>query len=58
LLAEIFARKDDYAPAISQLEIYLQLVPHAQNAEQVRVQLARLQKLNGTASPTEKPDHM
>ena len=58
LLAEIFARKDDYAPAISQLEIYLQLVPQAQNADQVRVQLARLQKLNATASPTEKSDHM
>jgi len=58
LLAELFARKDDYAPAISQLEIYLQLVPHAQNADQVRVQLARLHKLNGSASPTEKPDPM
>jgi hypothetical protein len=58
LLAELFARKDDFAPAISQLEIYLQLVPNAQNADQVRVQLARLQKLNNTPSPTEKPDHL
>jgi len=58
LLAEIFARKDDYATAISELQIYLQLVPNAKNVEQVRVQLAKLQKLNDSASPTEKPDPM
>ena len=58
LLAEIFARKDDYATAISELQIYLQLVPHAKNVEQVRVQLAKLQKLSGSAAPTEKRDPM
>ena len=58
LLAEIFARKDDYATAISELQVYLQLVPNAKNVEQVRVQLAKLQKLNGAAAPTEKPDPM
>jgi tetratricopeptide (TPR) repeat protein len=58
LLAEIFARKNDYATAISELQIYLQLVPHAQNVDQVRVQLARLQKLNDSVPATEKPDHM
>jgi outer membrane protein assembly factor BamD (BamD/ComL family) len=58
LLAEIFARKDDYTTAISELQIYLQLVPNAKNVEQVRVQLARLQKLNDSASPTKNPDPM
>jgi tetratricopeptide (TPR) repeat protein len=58
LLAEIFARKNDYGTAISELQIYLQLVPHAENVEQVRVQLARLQKLNDSVSGSEKPDHM
>jgi tetratricopeptide (TPR) repeat protein len=58
LLAEIFARKNDYGTAISELQIYLQLVPHAENVEQVRVQLARLQKLNDSVSDSEKPDHM
>ncbi len=58
LLAEIFARKGDYATAISELQIYLQLAPHAQNVDEVRVQLARLQKLNDAVSPAEKPDHM
>jgi tetratricopeptide (TPR) repeat protein len=58
LLAEISARKNDYATAISEMQIYLELVPHATNADQVRVQLAKLQKLNDSVSGSEKPDHM
>jgi cytochrome c-type biogenesis protein CcmH/NrfG len=58
LLAHIFARKNNYANAISELQMYLELAPHAKNADQVREQLAKLQKLNGSASTGEKPDHM
>jgi Tetratricopeptide repeat len=50
LLAEIFARKNEYARAIAETKIYLELLPHAKNADQVREQLAELEKLNGPAS--------
>ena len=46
LLAEIFARKNDYATAIAETKIYLEIVPHAKNADQVREQLAKLEKLS------------
>jgi hypothetical protein len=58
LLAEIFARKNDYATAISEIQTYLELAPHAKNANQVRAQLAQLEKLNDSGSTGEKPDHM
>jgi hypothetical protein len=58
LLAEIFARKNNYATAISETKIYLELAPHAKDADQVREQLAKLEKLNGSVSTSEKPDHM
>ncbi|HUI52501.1 MAG TPA: tetratricopeptide repeat protein [Terriglobales bacterium] len=45
LLAEISSRKKDYAAAISELEAYLELAPHAENREQVRGQLAKLEQL-------------
>ena len=57
LLGELFARKNDYATAISEVQTYLELAPHAQNADQVRKQLAKLQKMNGPVSPSENPDH-
>ena len=47
LLAEIFARKNDYATAISQTKIYLELAPQGKDAKQAREQLAELEKLNG-----------
>ena len=50
LLAEIFARKNNYALAISEIQTYLALVPHAKDADQVREQLAKLEKLNGSVS--------
>jgi len=57
LLGEIFARKNDYATAISEVQTYLQLAPHAKNADQAREQLARLEKLNDSVTTNEKPDH-
>jgi tetratricopeptide (TPR) repeat protein len=56
LLAEIFARKNNYATAISEIQTYLELAPHAKDADQVREQLAKLEKLNGSVSTSEKPD--
>jgi tetratricopeptide (TPR) repeat protein len=58
LLSEIFARKNDYATAISEIQTYLELAPHARNADQARMQLAELEKLNDSMSTGEKPDHM
>src|SRR5215471_18254009 len=49
LLAEIFAQKNDYATAIAEMQTYLKLAPHANNADQVRERLAKLEKLNGSA---------
>jgi tetratricopeptide (TPR) repeat protein len=56
LLAEIFARKNNYATAITETKIYLELAPHAKNADQVRERLATLEKLNGPVSSSEKTD--
>ncbi len=56
LLAEIFARKNDYATAISEAKFYLELAPHAKNADQVREWLAKLEKLNGPVSSSVKTD--
>jgi len=56
LLAKIFARKNNYATAILEIQTYLELAPHAKDADQVREQLAKLEKLNGSASTSEKPD--
>jgi tetratricopeptide (TPR) repeat protein len=56
LLAEIFARKNNYAMAISETQSYLELAPHAKDADQAREQLAKLEKLNGSVSTSEKPD--
>jgi tetratricopeptide (TPR) repeat protein len=55
LLAEIFARKNDYAIAISETQTYLELVPHAKDADQIRERLATWEKLNGSVSASEKP---
>jgi len=56
LLAEIYAQKNNYANAISELQTYLELAPHAKHANQVREQLAELEKLNGSVSTSEKPE--
>ena len=49
LLAEIFARKKDYALAISELQAYLELVPHSKDADVMRGRLAEWEKLGRTA---------
>jgi tetratricopeptide (TPR) repeat protein len=56
LLAEIFARRKNYPMAIGEIQTYLELVPHGKDADHIREQLAKLEKLSGSASPTEKPD--
>lgn len=56
ILADICVRKNDYASAISELQMYLELAPHAKNTDQVREQLAKLEKLNGPVSTSEIPD--
>jgi tetratricopeptide (TPR) repeat protein len=56
LLADLFARKNNYATAISEIQTYLELVPHAKDADQVRERLAELEKLNGSMSASKKPD--
>jgi tetratricopeptide (TPR) repeat protein len=55
LLAEIFARKNDYPIAIAEIQTYLELTPNSKDTDQVRERLAKLEKLNGAVSPTEKP---
>jgi tetratricopeptide (TPR) repeat protein len=50
LLAEIFAEKNNYSGAINEAQTYLELVPDAKDADQVRAQLTKLEKLNGAAS--------
>jgi hypothetical protein len=56
LLAEIFTRKTNYARAIVELQTYLDLVPHVTNADAIHEQMAKLEKLNGPSSRTEKQE--
>lgn len=56
LLAEIFARKKDYAGAILELRTYLELVPQAKNADQARERLAELEKLSSPLSTAKNPE--
>ena len=56
LLADIFAQKNNYATAISEAKTYLELAPHAKDADRVRERLANLEKLNGPAPNGEKTD--
>ena len=55
LLAEILARKNNYAMAILETKTYLDLAPQAKDADQVREKLAKLEKLNASVSASEKP---
>jgi Tetratricopeptide repeat len=52
LLSGIYVRKNDYANASVQLQTYLNLVPSAKDADQLREQLTQLEKLNDLASTT------
>jgi tetratricopeptide (TPR) repeat protein len=56
VLAEIFARKHNYSTAVSEVQTFLDLAPTAKNIEQVRERLAELQKLDASASATDKPN--
>jgi tetratricopeptide (TPR) repeat protein len=56
LLAEIFARKNNYAMAVTETQIFLDLAPHAKDADRVREQLAKWEKLNSSVPTSEKPD--
>jgi hypothetical protein len=56
LVAQIYIRRNDYPAAIVELQRYLDLAPHAPQADQAREQLAKLQKLNDSTPTTEKPD--
>ena len=56
LLAKLFAQKKNYAAAILEIRTYLELAPHAKDADQMREQLARLEELNGSVSTSEKLD--
>lgn len=56
LLAEIFEKKNNYAGAIDQLQLYLTIVPQGKNADMAREQLAKLEKLNVAAPISEKTD--
>jgi len=58
LLGEIFARKNDHAAAISELNTYLEMAPHAPNADQVRAHLAKLQELTDSTKTNENPARM
>ena len=56
LLAELFARRNDYPAAVGELQTYLELVPHADNVEQVRERQAELKKQNDAVSTGRKND--
>jgi len=56
LLAEIYARKDNYPGAISEIRTYLELMPLANDAPKLREQLAKLEKLNSAAPSNVKPE--
>jgi outer membrane protein assembly factor BamD (BamD/ComL family) len=45
LLADLFTRKQDYSRAVAELQTYLQLVPHAQDSDLIRAQIAKLDQL-------------
>jgi len=46
LLAQVFTRRQHYSQAIAELQTYLQLVPRATNADQIRAQIAKLEQLS------------
>src|SRR5262252_1549744 len=56
LLARIFARKNNYATAISEIQAYLDLVPNAGDAAPARKWMAELKKRNASEVANEKPD--
>jgi len=57
LLAEIFTRKHDNVRAATELQTFLDLVPHASNADELREQITQLQQPNPEASAKQPSDH-
>jgi len=55
LLADLYARKNNYPAAITELQTYLEVVPQDKDADQIRARLAKFEKLNASSSPTESP---
>lgn len=55
LLADILARRQDYGSAIEEMKTYLIVAPSASDAESVRANLAKLEKLN-SATPKAQPE--
>lgn len=51
LLAEIFAQRKNYTKAILEAQTYLELAPHAFNADQVRARIAKWQTLDSSSVP-------
>ena len=58
LLAAIYVQKDGSSSAISELKTYLEIAPHAKNAEQVRSKLAELEKQSESVPVKAPPEHM
>lgn len=56
LLAVVLAEKHDYAGAATHLKEYLKLVPQASDAENVRKQLAEIEKANNPQASTKTPE--
>jgi tetratricopeptide (TPR) repeat protein len=56
LLAELFARKNDYPAAILELQTYLELVPRDKDADQIRARLATFEQLNTSSSGSQAPN--
>src|SRR5262249_51757206 len=56
LLAAIFARKNNYAGAIDQLQMYLNLVPQGTNSDLAREHLAQMEKLKSIGPGEERAE--
>jgi len=56
LLAEIFVQKNKYGMAISEMQTYLDLGPHSENADRVREKMAKLKKQDGSVAASELPE--
>ena len=56
LLAEIFTQRNNYPGAITELQMYLELLPNAKGADALREKLAKLEELYESASSGAKTD--
>ncbi len=49
LLAELYTKRKNYAGAIAEMRTYLEVLPQAKDANEVRAQVAKLEKMSGAA---------